>query len=251
MNGDAEIEAIRDLRSRDENRIRHVLVNKSITPDLLAHVLPLFRNSGVLKEELNAVRPIASMACGQMVDAMVDRRQHPLIRRRIPLLLGQADNERAVQGLTFGLQDSELDVRFRCGEALGRIKSNHPHLQVDTDAVWRAVYREIGHIKGSGYRSTQGVEPLRHLFNLLGIIFGPNEMDICYDALQSEDSTTRGTALEYLDNQLPQDVRTPLWPLIASGHSEPRSDRSAQEIMRDLLKFDRLMKPKKEHFRKA
>ena len=190
---------------------------------------------------------MVSTACGQLVDALLDRRQHPLIRRRIPLLLGQADNERAVQGLIFGLQDSELDERFRCGEALGRIKTNYPHLSFDTAAIWKAVYREIAQIKGSGYRSTQGVEPLRHLFNLLGIIFGTNEMDVCYDALQSEDQTKRGTALEYLDNQLPQDIRISLWPLIASGHSEPKSERSAQEIMRDLLKVDRLVKPKKQN----
>jgi len=57
--------------------------------------------------------------------------------------------------------------------------------------------------------------------------------------------------LEYLDNQLPQDVRTPLWPLIASGHSEPKSDRSAQEIMQDLSKLNRSVKSKKQNSRKA
>ncbi len=110
---DAEIEVIRDLRSRDEDRIRRVLVNKVITPTLLPHILPLFRSQAVLQEALNAAKPMVSIATGQMVDALLDRHQHPLIRRRIPLLLGQADNERAMQGLTLGLQDSELDVRFR------------------------------------------------------------------------------------------------------------------------------------------
>jgi hypothetical protein len=50
-----------------------------------------------------------------------------------------------------------------------------------------------------------------------------------------EDPTIRGTALEYLENQLPQNVRAPLWPLIESGHIETKSDRSSQEIMQDLL----------------
>ena len=34
---------------------------------------------------------------------------------------------------------------------------------------------------------TQGVEPLRYLFNLFGIILGPGVMDLCYNALQAED----------------------------------------------------------------
>jgi hypothetical protein len=248
---DPELEAIRDLRSGDEVRIRRVLVNRSLTPGLLPHVLPLLRSSRVLEEALNAVKPLVSGACGQLVDVLLDRRQHPLIRRRIALLLGQADNERALQGLITGLQDSALDVRFRCAEALGRIKTNHPHLPVDHEAIWQAAYREIAQVKQSGYQSTQGVEPLRHLFNLFGIIFGTNEMNICYEALRAEDPAIRGTALEYLDNQLPQDVRRPLWPLIAAGQSEPKSDRSAQEIMRDLSKLDRLINPKKQNARKS
>ncbi len=231
----AQMETIQDLLSQDENRIRRTLVNKKMTPALLPHILPLLRSQGVLKEALNAIKPLTSSASGQLVDALLDHHQHPLIRRRIPLLLGQADNERAVQGLTLGLQDKELDVRFRCAEALARIKSNHPELTIDTEAIWRCVYREIAFFSGSDFKSIRGVEPLRHLFNLFGIIFGPDVMDICYESLQVEDLSIRGTALEYLENQLPQNVRTPLWPLIESGHIETKSDRSSQDIMQDLL----------------
>jgi hypothetical protein len=56
---DPIIEAIQDLRSRDENRIRRVLVNKAMTPELLPHILPLFRSHGVLKEALNAAKPFS------------------------------------------------------------------------------------------------------------------------------------------------------------------------------------------------
>jgi hypothetical protein len=232
---DSELKAIQDLRSQDENRIRHVLVNKSITPALLPHILPLLRSQSVLKEALNAVKPLISIASGQLVDTLLDHHQHPLIRRRIPLLLGQADNERAVGGLISGLQDRELDVRFRCAEALARIHAAHPGLAIDTEAIWRCVYREIDFFSGSGFKSIRGVEPLRHMFNLLGIIFESNVMDICYRSLKMQDPTIRGTALEYLENQLPQNVRTPLWPLIASGHTATKSERSSQEIMQDLM----------------
>ena len=40
------IEVIRDLLSRDEHRIRRVLVNKTMTPALLPHILPLLRTHG-------------------------------------------------------------------------------------------------------------------------------------------------------------------------------------------------------------
>lgn len=239
---DPEIEAIRDLRSRDEKRIRRVLVNKAVTAELLPHILPLLRIQGVLAEALNAAKALASTASGQLVDALLDRHQHPLIRRRIPLLLGHADNERALQGLTLGLEDRELDVRFRCAEALSRIKTNHSHLPIDTEAIWRVIYREIAYFSSTGFELTRGVDPLRYLFNLFGLILGPGVMDICYHALQTEDPGIRGTALEYLENQLPQNVREPLWPLIASGRIATKSDRSTKEIMYDLLQAGRSIK---------
>ncbi|MDX1708775.1 MAG: hypothetical protein R3274_09265, partial [Desulfobacterales bacterium] len=153
----AQLETIQDLLSRDENRIRRALVNKKMTPALLPHILPLLRSQGVLQEALNAIKPLASIASGQLVDALLDHHQHPLIRRRIPLLLGQADNERAVQGLTLGLRDKEPDVRFRCAEALARIKSNRPELAIDTEAVWKCVSREIAFFKASDFKSIRGV----------------------------------------------------------------------------------------------
>jgi AAA family ATP:ADP antiporter len=238
------LEIIRDLLSQDENRIRRVLVNKTITPALLPHILPLFRSNEVLKEALNAAKPVVSTASGQLVDALLDHHQHPIIRRRIPLLLGQADNEVALQGLTLGLQDRELDVRFRCAEALSLIKTNHPDLSIDVEVIWQVIYREITLFSATGFKSTQGVDPIRYLFILLGIIFGPNVMDICYESLQVEDQTLRGTALEYLENQLPQNIRVSLWPLIASGHKATRSDRSLEEITQDLLQAGRSVKSK-------
>jgi hypothetical protein len=135
-----------------------------------------------------------------------------------------------------------LDVRFRCAEALARIKTNHPHLFVKPEAIWRVVYREIAYFNSTGFKLTQGVEPLRYLFNLFGIILGPGVMDICYNALQAEDPVIRGTALEYLENQLPQNVREPLWPLIAAGRTATKSARPTKEIMYDLLKAGRSIK---------
>jgi AAA family ATP:ADP antiporter len=236
------IEDIRDLLSRDEKRILRVLVNKTITPALLPYILPLFRNNEVLQEALSAAIPLVSTASGQLVDALIDSHQHPLIRRRIPLLLGQADNELAMHGLMLGLRDREVDVRFRCAEALSRIKTNHPHLSLDIDTVWGVVYREIAYFSRTGFKSTRGVEPLHYLFNLFGIILGPGVMDICYNALQAEDPGIRGTALEFLENQLPQNVREPLWPLIASGRTVMKSERSTKEIMYDLLQAGRSIK---------
>jgi hypothetical protein len=244
--GDPEMDSIQELRSGDENRIRRVLVSKAATPALLPHIIPLFREPDILKDALNAARPLASKAAGQLADILLDHHQHPLIRRRIPLLLGYADSELAVQGLALGLNDREVDVRFRCAEALARLKANHAHLTIDAETVWRTVYKELTYFSSVGFQPREGVDPLRYLFILFGILFGPRVMDVCYEALMADDPAVRGTALEYLENQLPQNVRTPLWPLIAAGKPETGSDRSLQEITHDLLKSGKVVKGKEQ-----
>ena len=233
---DPLIQSIRDLRSQDDERIRQVLIRATITAELVPHILPLLSRQEVLAEALNAAKRVASAASGQMADALLDPRQHPLVRRRIPLLLERADTRRAALGLTYGLEDTELDVRFRCAQALRRIKQHHPRLALETDRLWQAVYREIARIQTSGHQASHGVRPLHFLFVLLGVIYNASVMDICYDALGDDDPQIRGTALEYLENQLPQDVRTPLWPLITADDALPRFKRSENEIKQELLK---------------
>ncbi len=232
---DPEIEAIRALRSGEDRRIRHVLVNQAATPGMLPHILPLLRHRSVLKEALAACRPLAATASGQLVDALLDQHQHALVRRRIPLLLGFVGNMQAVHGLIAGLEDRAPDVRYRCAEALARIKTDYPHLTIDSEAVWRVIYREMTFLGRSNVQPRQGVEPLRHLFHLLGLIFGVQVMDVCYDSLQAPETKIRGTALEYLENRLPPNVKSALWPIIATGRADHMpSNRTAEEILEEL-----------------
>ena len=84
-------------------------------------------------------------------------------------------------------------------------------------------------------KRTQGVEPLQHLFNLFGLVFGIAAMDVCYTSLQAPDTKIRGTALEYLENQLPPNVKSALWPMIAAERADAPSNRPAQEILDELL----------------
>jgi HEAT repeat protein len=187
-----------------------------------------------------AVRPLASTAAGQLVDALLERRNHPLVRRRLPLILSRSDNLRAVYGLLECLDDEDPDVRLRCGQALNRIRSNHPHLEVPLDRVWSCIRADL---TGLGPPAAAGSQPgddrLHHLFNLLGVVYGPEILEICYCALIGEDPALRGTALELLDNQLPQDVKELLWPAVAPEGEVVRSKRALQDIARDLRRSAR------------
>lgn len=234
---DPVVQAVNTLRSGDPARISTLLQAQNLTPALLPHVIPLLAVPEVLKDVFRSCRPVASSCAGQLVDALLDPRQHPLIRRRLPLILGMAENQRAVSGLVYGLDDPDWSVRFRCADALLKIKRTQPVLKFYPTQLREIVQRELEGLDGPANTVTSGEQdPLRHIFNLLGLIYNTDAIDLCYQSICSADRGRRGTALEYLENQLPTELRNLLWPRIAAGMESGKSRRSLQEIAGDLVK---------------
>jgi hypothetical protein len=99
------------------------------------------------------------------------------------------------------------------------------------------VKRELGRGLGPDERR------LEHVFTLLALVVPREPVQIAYRAVRSQDRALRGTALEYLENVLPEDVRAVLWPhLHADAREVPR--RAPDEVVADLLRSsDRLPTP--------
>ena len=77
---------------------------------------------------------------------------------------------------------------------------------------------------------------IHHLFNLLGTLYGSIALELCFQALQSGDQTQEGTALEYLENTLPLELRNALWPAIAVPGAPEKTGRSPRQMLRELLR---------------
>jgi len=233
---DAVAEAIIDLRSGDEGRIRRVLASHAMTPELLPHALPLLRDERVLREALRAVRRVASSAAGQLVDALLDPLQAPLVKRRLPLVLAHSSSPLAVHGLTAALDDRDWNTRFRCAEALAAIHGQDPALQADAERLLQVVEREA-HALGSATADDDARDrQVRFILLLLGALYDSKTLELCYLGLRSEDRGLRGTALEYLENLLPPPTWAVLQQALGPGPGGGRSGRSLQQMARDLLK---------------
>ncbi len=74
---------------------------------------------------------------------------------------------------------------------------------------------------------------LEHVFTLLALHLNRESLVIAFKALHSGDQRLRGTALEYLDAVLPDEIRDDVWPYL--GEDRPlRRARDAAEILADL-----------------
>jgi ATP:ADP antiporter, AAA family len=229
-----ELPAIRDLTSGDSERIKQTLKQRNLTPALLPYVIPLLANGEVLAEAMKAMEPLARSTSGQLVDVLLDTQVSPLVRRRIPLLLARSGSRLAALGLLLGLEDQAIDVRYRCAQALAYLNEANAHISVDDQVLTSNIYAEIRRLGEENYREQQGVKPLRHLFHLLAVRLGPEVMNVCYEALSSDDQNVRGTAMEYLENQLPTDIHQAIAPLIASGE-RTASGRDSEQLLSELV----------------
>jgi ATP:ADP antiporter, AAA family len=216
-----------ELRSGDQVRIRAVLAHEVLDPGLVAVALPLLRRDDLFGDLVPALRRAAPHCTGQLVDALLDERVDPVVRRRIPRVLASVPTQRAVDGLCAGLDCDRLDVRYRSAQALVRLR-RRGGTKIASETMFAVAAREIALLTGSGAR-------LEHVFAVLSLALDGEPIELAFRALQGRDPALRGTALEYLDHVLPPPIRGALWPILgADSGTSLAARRSVDEVREEL-----------------
>ena len=225
---DATVRRAADLRSGDILRIRGALSQGLVEPALVAAALPLLRRDDLFGDVIPALRHAAPACTGQLLDALLDERVDPVIRRRIPRVLASVPTQRAADGLLAGLESERLDLRYRCAQALVRL-SQRAVVSIPAARVFAVARREI---EGMGAR---GGSRLEHVFAILSLALEREPIEIALHALRGRDPTLRGTALEYLDHVLPPGIREALWPRLGLTAAPP-ARRPVDDVRDELLR---------------
>jgi hypothetical protein len=218
---------IAELRAGQPERIRRMLRDADLAdPALVAHLLPLLARNDLYLDVLRALRRLAPRVTGQLLDTLLDPEADPVVRRRLPRVLKACATGRARDGLARGLDDASSEVRHECARALAALSSHEPGLRIADELAFAAARRELERGPDAG---------LDHVFTVLGLVLEREPLDIAAWAVRGEDAALRGTALEYLENVLPTDLRVALWPLLGvaprAGAARPR-----QEVITELLR---------------
>ncbi len=226
------------------------------TSPLSGFLILLLAHKDLHAEALSALCRAAPVMTGQLVDALLDPAMDFVVRRRIPLALSSCTSQRAADGLLLGIADDRFEVRYACGRALMKMSDANANIVISRDKIVEAILLEVE-------RKAPGAAPIEledepteaegasalvddvlardridrtldHVFTILALHLEREPLRIAYRALYHEDMRHRGTALEYLQTILPNDLREAVWPLV--GELAPlRAGRSAREILDDLL----------------
>jgi hypothetical protein len=254
---DHAFQAAVHLASGDAELMRRVLSAEAPLPATTASLaVVLLADQEFHIEAIRALRKAVMKITGQLVDALCDPGQDFDVRRRVPRVLSECPTQRAADGLLRGAEDERFEVRYACVRALVKITGAKTGVVVALETIVALVEREVKRSKeiweSQGASAVDQDEyeipslferllldrvdrSLEHVFNLLALHLDPDSLQIAFKALHQEDSALRGTALEYLENVLPDEIRDSVWPFL--GEERPmRPARPANEILADLVR---------------
>ena len=253
---DPEVQEILALKSRDRDRILNVLRDEEGLPGtLIPHVIPLLAWDPVAEDAVRALRKVAEERVGELVDALLDPNQPFAVRRRLARSFSVCVSQRAVDGLLLGLEDLRFEVRFQCGRSLASILEKNTRVRIDRERVFDVVRREVAVSRPvwqshrlldtvdtedrsfvDEFLKDRAGQSLAHVFTLLTLVLPTAPLQIAYRGLHTDDPKLRGTALEYLEGVLPQDISQRLAPFIGTGAQTTPDTRPREEILADLLR---------------
>jgi hypothetical protein len=253
---DTDVQQIVALRSRNRDRVVHVLRDdQGLAAPLVPHVIPLLAWDAVAEEAVRALRKVAEERLGTLTDALLDPNQPFAVRRRLARVFSICVSQRSVEALLLALDDQRFEVRFQCGRSLSAIVAKNALVRIDRERIFEVVRREVTVSRPvwQGQRLLDAIadekasfvddfikdragQSLAHVFVLLSLVLPSTPLQIAYRGLHTTDPELRGTALEYLEGVLPRDIRDRLWPFLGTGAPVNVGARGREEILADLLR---------------
>jgi AAA family ATP:ADP antiporter len=229
---DPMLRRIAELRGADVEAVRRALDSDELLgPELVPHVVPLLGRPDVYLETLRALRRAAPVVTGQLLDALLDPRTPLNVRRRLPRVLRHA-GPLALPGLQLGLRAPEPGVRLECAAALARLYEREPGRAPTPEQSFALARRELQGWCGLDARDAD--VRLELLFHLLSPAIEPQPLRIALFALRTP-GRLRGTALEYLENVLPDRLRLELLGALGEHEMERRVRRRPEELRTELV----------------
>jgi hypothetical protein len=230
---DPVLARVADLTSGELARSLKALA-PPLPPRLVAFALPLLARPELQRPAFHAIRSALPRAAGQLADALLDPTTPEAVRVRLPALLSAAGDQRAADALVEGLDDPHFAVRSRCERVLRRMVAHDPDLLLSPRRLTRAAERELERIAAAVDDREERERSLAHLFAVMALAFGEPPLRLAWTVLDIGDERLRGTALEYVENVVPDGLRRRLWPFVDDRRPKKPPPRDKQLIVDEL-----------------
>jgi hypothetical protein len=222
------LQDLRILLGNQLPELRALFARPTLDPRLAAFAVPHLANEHLAKPAVTALRAMGPDVIGLLADVMLSERQPLAVRRRVPHVLRALRGPRVVSALTRALSAEALEVRYRAALALLEVTRDERALLPEPKDVFALALAELE-------RGPLSQEASDHVFALLSLCTTRGSLELVRQGLKTDDRKLRGTALEYLESLLPENVRAPLVQALAQ-RPEPRLGevRSETQLLDEL-----------------
>ncbi|HAC80308.1 MAG TPA: hypothetical protein DCG06_08440 [Deltaproteobacteria bacterium] len=221
------IETMQALISDDPMQQRRALTAPNIDPRVASLITPLLADERLKKTAAAALETLGDRINGQLADALMDATQPDAVRTQLPSLIESLGGARSANALLLALEGTPFPVRYACGQALARLTEREPSLTPAPTRVFALAAAEIHRASDTHLENPPGGLPdgaglfeddlaeragpkVEHLFNLLALVLDREAVAIALRGWLSDDRRMRGTAIEYFENVLPEQLRRAL-----------------------------------------
>jgi ATP/ADP translocase len=241
------------LSSAQPEAVRRALLAPQLTPEQIEQVIGLLPWDAIAPDAIQALRRLPPEDSPKLLQHLLDPQEDFAVRRRLIPVLADRPSQENFDGLLRALGDARFEVRYRAGQALSRMASRMPRVRVDRDRVLATIMQEVDVERGV-WESRQIIDQgdvwssleadvlrdratrsLEHVFTLLSLILPRETVMIAFHGLHTSDPYLRGTALEYLEAVLPEQLRQKLWPFLEAEDRIVPARRNADQAVQQLL----------------
>jgi HEAT repeat protein len=258
------------MESGDPEKVRLALADGAAGPEQRERIIELLAWDAVAPDAVRILSAMSPEVVPVLLQHLLDPDEDFAIRRRLVAVVAGYRTPESFEGLFQALGDRRFEVRYRAGLALSRMAEEIPDVKIDRDRVLGVVSREMS-VERTVWESRQLIDTvpeaaspmqtdllhdrvsrsLEHLFSLFSLILPRSSLRLTFQALHTDDSYLRGTALEYLATVLPEPIWRKLWTLLESGDLPTREPRASGEALRALLRSQETISVALSEIRKA
>jgi HEAT repeat protein len=209
-----------------------------------------------------AVARLGEETVSTVADLLQDSSQHIELRRALPRVLAEFDNQEAAERLLASLPEDDLSTHYQIVKSLGKMRARYPRLQFDRVEVERILRAEAETYSNHAARlAALRREALQddalalldraleerfdftrnRIFRLLGLIYPAEDIYNSWNGVVNGRPPVRAAALEFLGNLLSQAHKDEILPLLEASAPEDVPAAGRRLIDRSSLSFNRVL----------
>ncbi|MGD8496878.1 MAG: hypothetical protein PVF05_11860 [Gemmatimonadales bacterium] len=243
------------LPSLGDEELREQLARCPADPGDAPRLALLLARDGVRAIAARQLSTLGAAAAPALAELLTDETADFVVRRRVAQVMAAIPGREARSALLTALSANRFEVRYRAARSLDRRRrGGETATDADLDLVWRAIRRELSRGRAvwelarlldpaerdelaGGRAAERGELSLEHVFRLLSLVRDADAIRAAWRGVTGGHDELASLALEYLEQSLPEDVRSKLWPFIGdlSAEQSRRALRPLDEVIHDLL----------------